>query len=223
MTTVTRSSSEASAGLERKGVHDGEDGAINGGAVATRVGVIGDKDMGLPVKDKERCPKSKGSPLLTWQDTNIGAGLDNLGSTCYMNAILQCLSHLPLLAERLLRRKYREGVAPILTQEGAEFGNDEILGAMQNHVEQIHRVGRGAEGRQAIKPTVFINNLKKIGRKFRRGRQEDAHEFLRHRVDKMAADFVMRRRMEATAASKNLAETTPIHDIFGGSLRSQLK
>lgn len=33
----------------------------------------------------------------------------------------------------------RQGVAPALTQEGAEFGNDDILGAMQKHMEQVRR------------------------------------------------------------------------------------
>lgn len=50
--------------------------------------------------------------------------------------------------------------------------------------------------------------------------QEDAHEFLRHLVDKMASSFLTRRGVKAFDPNR-LAETTPIHRIFGGYLRSQ--
>lgn len=57
---------------------------------------------------KESCPDTKTSPYLTWQETQVGAGLDNLGNTCYINAILQCLSYLPPMAEHFLRGGYPE-------------------------------------------------------------------------------------------------------------------
>lgn len=34
-----------------------------------------------------------------------------------------------------------------------------------------------------IKPTSILGNLGKIAKGFRRGRQEDAHEFLRYSID----------------------------------------
>jgi len=38
-------------------------------------------------------------------------------------------------------------------------------------------------GKTAYTPTVITNNLKKIGKTLRKGRQEDAHEFLRFLID----------------------------------------
>lgn len=64
--------------------------------------------------------------------------------------------------------------------------------------------------------TGFISNQK-------HKKQEDAHEFLRHLVDKMAGSFLRRRGAEATAAPIRPAEASPIHGIFGGCLRSQVR
>lgn len=51
--------------------------------------------------------------------------------------------------------------------------------------------------------------------------QEDAHEFLRHLLDKMV-DGCLKRRSVKSSAPNRLAETTPINRIFGGYLRSQV-
>ncbi|CAM9793418.1 unnamed protein product, partial [Hapterophycus canaliculatus] len=49
-----------------------------------------------------------------------------------------------------------------------------------------------------------------------------AREFLSHTVDRMAENYLGRRGFN-TFAPKTLTETTPIHRIFGGCLKNQLK
>lgn len=58
----------------------------------------------------------------------------------------------------------------------------------------------------------------------RRREQEDAHEFLRHLVDKMACSLLRRQGVNATTTttSEKPSATTPIHGVFEGSLRSQV-
>lgn len=51
--------------------------------------------------------------------------------------------------------------------------------------------------------------------------QEDAHEFLREVLDSMSSTC-LRLRGVKTSAPGRLAETTLMHRIFGGYLRSQV-
>ena len=52
------------------------------------------------------------------------------------------------------------------------------------------RSGGGRKG--AIAPSELVNNLKLVGRQFRLGRQEDAHEFLRQLLDTLQTAVLRR-------------------------------
>jgi hypothetical protein len=56
-------------------------------------------------------------------------------------------------------------------------------------------------------------------RRFRLGRQEDAHEYLRCVLDAMHEAFLKHIRPKP---APELASTTFVHRIFGGKLRSQV-
>ncbi|OXB81075.1 UNVERIFIED_CONTAM: hypothetical protein H355_005005 [Colinus virginianus] len=138
---------------------------------------------GIPVPQKVLFPAERLS--LKWQCVQqVGAGLHNLGNTCFLNATLQCLTYTPPLACYLLSKEhsracewgvgrcYRAGVGH---QEGFC-----MLCIMQNHVIQAF-----TNSGNTIKPMSFIRDLKKIAQHLRFGRQEDAHEFLCYTIDAM--------------------------------------
>ncbi|CAM9918104.1 unnamed protein product, partial [Ectocarpus sp. 4 AP-2014] len=215
----------------------GQKPRTNGGEGAgSRKGVAGsvddlarlaEKKIGLPPPGKELYLDSKIKAYLRWKQVHrMGPGLRNLGNTCFLNATLQCLSYLPPLAQHLLNGFYGQGPQGIASRGPRpmggfrEFTKVEILAAMEQHTKQVHQ-GQFT-GLGAISPKVLVQNLRMIGRQFRQGRQEDAHEFLRHLLDKMVDCYLKRKGVKSSAPNR-LAETTPINRIFGGYLRSRLK
>jgi ubiquitin carboxyl-terminal hydrolase 36/42 len=70
-----------------------------------------------------------------------------------------------------------------------------------------------------LSPKEIAHNLKYIG-KFRLGRQEDSHEFIITLIDKMEEVIL---KQYKSKLDKRVSETNPIHQIFGGYLRSQVE
>uniref|UniRef100_A0A673VL41 Ubiquitin specific peptidase 36 n=1 Tax=Suricata suricatta TaxID=37032 RepID=A0A673VL41_SURSU len=125
---------------------------------------------GVPAPQKVLFPTERLS--LKWERVyRVGAGLHNLGNTCFLNSTVQCLTYTPPLANYLLSKEH---------SRNCHQGSFCMLCVMQNHIVQAF-----ANSGNAIKPVSFIRDLKKIARHFRFGNQEDAHEFLRYTIDAM--------------------------------------
>uniref|UniRef100_A0A0D9WMM9 Ubiquitin carboxyl-terminal hydrolase n=1 Tax=Leersia perrieri TaxID=77586 RepID=A0A0D9WMM9_9ORYZ len=86
----------------------------------------------------------------------IGAGLQNLGNTCYLNSVLQCLTYTEPFAAYLQSGKHKSSCRT------AGFC---ALCALQNHVKTALQIG--------------------ISRSFRNSRQEDAHELMVNLLESM--------------------------------------
>jgi ubiquitin carboxyl-terminal hydrolase 36/42 len=72
-----------------------------------------------------------------------------------------------------------------------------------------------------ISPKIIVSNLRRIGKQFRLGRQEDAHEFMRMLVD--GVQTALLKRASVKPSQGRIAETTLIDKVFGGYLRNQLR
>lgn len=143
----------------------------------------------------------------------VGSGLPNLGNTCFLNAVTQCLTHTPPLASFCLNgehKKYGSG------KSKSGSGGFNPVYEMGEHICRALNGGNGA-----IAPIGLVKNLRALSKTFRKGRQEDAHEFARCLLDAMhkkICDVSKPKAKEGSARS----ETSFVWQVFGGKLRSRV-
>nr|XP_043623253.1 ubiquitin carboxyl-terminal hydrolase 23 [Erigeron canadensis] len=136
----------------------------------------------------------------------IGAGLENLGNTCFLNSVLQCLTYTEPLAAYLQSGKHQ------VTCRKAGFC---ALCAIQKHVSRALQLS----GR-SLAPKDLVSNLRCISRTFRNSRQEDAHEYMVNLLESMHKCCLP---TGVPSESQSAYDKSLVHKIFGGKLRSQVK
>ena len=129
----------------------------------------------------------------------------NLGNTCFLNSVLQCLSYSPPLAEYCLAREHR----------GRGTGGFDALGSVQQHVNRVFR-----NPGSVISPSQLVRGLRQVSKSFRNGRQEDAHEYARCLIDRMKESNLKGISPKPTYAE---SETCAIHRMFGFRLCSTIR
>ncbi|PWN50103.1 cysteine proteinase [Violaceomyces palustris] len=142
------------------------------------------------------------------------AGLNNHGNTCYMNSVMQALAHTPPLAFALLS----QDVADLEGQWGgpSKASNFDAAASMQAFVR------RSLQGsKSTTSPFEFNKNLKAFARPLRQGRQEDSHEYLRFLLEAMQ-QCCLSKAPKSLKPDDPLRQTTFVHKIFGGRLRSRV-
>uniref|UniRef100_A0A0D9WIH1 ubiquitinyl hydrolase 1 n=1 Tax=Leersia perrieri TaxID=77586 RepID=A0A0D9WIH1_9ORYZ len=148
-------------------------------------------------------------------------GLKNLGNTCYLNSVLQCLASTPPLATFCLSLRHSNLCKRVLPNKEKECA----FCVFERQIWRLLRTEAGA----LDSPGKIIRCLPLFAENFRWGRQEDAHEFLRYVIDAChTAGLRMRKRLHAANANGDVGEEEGrpcmvMKETFGGALLSQVK
>lgn len=139
------------------------------------------------------------------QDFKIGAGLQNLGNSCFMNTILQSISHLQPLNNYFLNDTFN-----------CEKGKFCMSCIFKRHLNDIKK-----HSEIVIKPLEIYQHLHRIGKQFLPNRQADAHEFLRGFLN--CLEQCHQTHLNGKKDNTNDLLMNPIKQLFEGNFQSQVR
>jgi len=143
---------------------------------------------------------------------SVGCGLRNLGNSCYLNSVLQCLAYLPPLGQRCTSHLHASACP-----RRREGHIDCVACIVEN---RLSRCLHGRPGSPEA-PVRLWKHLHLVSRELRRGSQEDAHEALRLLIDAMNRDSI--RALKGWGyrlPPKEKEPATPVSQLFGGEVQS---
>ncbi|CAJ1957916.1 unnamed protein product [Sphenostylis stenocarpa] len=160
---------------------------------------------------------------MTWQPSLLSQkrktgppiGLRNLGNSCYLNSVLQCLTYTPPLANFCLTLQHSS-----LCDFAASSCPFCIL---EKQISRSLKLDLSHDAPSKIQSCIRI-----FAEHFRCGRQEDAHEFLRYVIDACHNTCLRlkkhrRKGGDANGGGGDGGGSTVVKEIFGGALQSQVK
>lgn len=159
-----------------------------------RPGSRGDLTYPSPLSEPVRLGTAQKTPIPAVVMPRVKVGLRNLGNTCYMNSVLQCLNAVPELVAYFSSRKY---TADINTQNPLGY-----KGLLANAWYLLVRALNDAR-RSAISPDQFRAVIGRVQPRFREAEQQDALEFLAFFLDGLHEDLNM------AASRSRLRDLTP--------------
>lgn len=160
-------------------------------------------------------------------------GLRNLGNTCYMNTILQCIRHTKMLNSQLFRPAVFKAIRRNLSMSRVP---NQQLAMLLNYMKVLITIWENNNG--VLSPVCFKALISKLYSQFRGHDQHDAHECLtvilnsfheslaRDVVYKMSGNVVHELDKQVKNAHEHWAEHyknkhSVVLDIFSGQMQTK--
>nr|XP_034190635.1 ubiquitin carboxyl-terminal hydrolase Usp2-like isoform X1 [Osmia lignaria]XP_034190636.1 ubiquitin carboxyl-terminal hydrolase Usp2-like isoform X1 [Osmia lignaria] len=177
--------------------------------------------------------KSARNRLQAHRDERCGLnGLRNIGNTCFMNSVIQCLSNTRPLLEYLLNEQH---MADINTTTSSMKGA--LIKAFSQVIHELWEVG----GDHVVNTTALKSQIQRFAPRFMGYSQQDAQEFLRYLLEGLHEDVnrvtvkpqpihtdipeMFTDSQKAVESWKRYlrSEDSMVVDVFVGQLRSSLR
>lgn len=176
--------------------------------------------------------ESSSSTPHDFNDPNAGLiGLKNIGNTCFMNSIIQCLSNTKLLRHYCLNEKYSPDINPKSPLKGK---------LIQAFSEIVSHLWYPSKSGNALSTSGFKSQIQKFSKRFSGYEQQDSQEFLRFLIEGLHEDVnkVTEKRTRTMPNFDSLCEESKaektwqfylskdnsfIVDLFMGQLKSSLE
>ncbi|XP_011307573.1 ubiquitin carboxyl-terminal hydrolase 2 isoform X2 [Fopius arisanus] len=195
---------------------------------------LGHDDVDCPKShhEEESSTKPARSRITGRRDEGYGLnGLRNIGNTCFMNSVIQCLSNTRPLLEYLRNEQYLNDINTTTSS---------MKGALiKSFAQVIHELWEGS-GERVVNTTALKSQIQRFAPRFMGYAQQDAQEFLRYLLEGLHEDVNRvtikptpiltdipdhySDSLKATESWKRYlrSEDSTIVDVFVGQLRSSL-
>ena len=169
--------------------------------------------------DRHKSYNDTRQPVMHLSESNPVRGLRNTRNTCYMNSILQCLSHTLPLREFYVSDEYKQ----FLNKRG------DLSSAFKRVMVELW----DSTSQLPVDPYVLRREVKARTDRFPVDRQHDAHEFMGFLLNELH-EGINRARVKGRkspadnetlgeACARHLTwENSRISELFGGMLRSEV-